>query len=275
MITDNPRRPALIWRGMTRRDFVRAGLGAMAAPALIGCSNSTEPNQQPPNQTASTRLTAKPGTPSKAPLPGFSALSFGDVRDGFMYVPPGYDPGTPIPLLVALHGSVSSSSFWMSYEGRAEARGFAMLAPDSRQGTWDIVEGGYGPDIAFIDRALTYTFDRVNVDPARISLLGFSDGASYAISVGVSNGDLFRNLVSHSPGFFIPAEPIVGKPRIFISHGTQDQILPVAVTRDQIVPNFVQAGYEVEYNEFDGGHEIPDAIADQAFDWWLGPTPSS
>ena len=218
----------------------------------------------------SARLTARPGTPTVAVSKGRTLLGLGDLRDGFLYVPHCYDASTPIPVVVALHGSGSSSAFWVQYEPRAEAHCFAMLAPDSRSGSWDIAEGRLGPDIAFIDRALEHFFDRVNADPGRIVLLGFSDGASYSISIGVSNGDLFDHLVAHSPGFFIPFEPLVGQPPIFISHGTSDAILPVATTRDQIVPNFLQAGYEVEFVEFDGGHVLPETVAERALDWWLG-----
>jgi len=34
---------------------------------------------------------------------------------------------------------------------------------------------------------------------------GFSDGASYALSVGITNGDLFTHVIAFSPGFVAPA----------------------------------------------------------------------
>lgn len=247
--------------------------GALSVTLLAGCSDPAAPPDSigdGNDVNLSSRLTARPGPPTQAAQKGFTTLGLDPLRDGFIFVPQCYDPGSPIPLVVALHGSQSSSAYWAQYEARAEARCFAMLAPDSRTSTWDLAEGKLGPDIEFIDKALARIFDRVNVAPGKIVLLGFSDGASYAISIGVSNGDLFGHLVAHSPGFFIPFEPLIGKPKIFISHGSADGILPVAVTRDQIVPNFQQANYEVEYREFGGGHAIPDSIAEQALDWWLG-----
>jgi len=54
--------------------------------------------------------------------------------------------------------------------------------------TWDVILGQYGPDIAFIDSALAQTFSRYAFDPNHIAV-GFSDGASYALSVGITNGD--------------------------------------------------------------------------------------
>ena len=260
------------WPGTSRRDFVRAGLGVTTAVLLMGCSDPAAPDRLDGDNAdqLSSRLSARPGVPTKGFQKGFTTLGLDPLRDGFIFVPQCYDAATPIPLLVALHGSQSSSAFWAQYEQRAEDRCFAIMAPDARTSTWDIAEGRLGPDITFIDQALERVFEQVSVDPSRIVLLGFSDGASYAISIGVSNGDLFNHLVAHSPGFFIPFEPIVGQPAIYISHGSRDGILPVTTTRDQIVPNFEQAGYGVTYEEFDGGHQIPDAIAEGALDWWLG-----
>jgi phospholipase/carboxylesterase len=108
------------------------------------------------------------------------------------------------------------------------------------------------------------------IDPSRIALGGFSDGASYALSIGVSNGRLFSHLVAYSPGFIWAADPLVGKPAIFVSHGTHDQVLPVAETRTRMVPNLREAGFEVRYEEFDGGHSIPASISEMALDWFLG-----
>jgi len=89
-----------------------------------------------------------------------------------------------------------------------------LLAIDSRQKTWDIILGGYGSDIAFIDTALKHTFNCIAVDPTRIAIEGFSDGASYALSVGITNGDLFTHIIAFSPGFMAPADQR-GKPRLF------------------------------------------------------------
>lgn len=255
------------------RRWLIGGVGLFAAALLVGCSGPSAPPDSigdGNDENLSSRLSAVPGTPTKPFEKGFTTLGLDPLRDGFLFVPQCYASTSPIPLVVALHGSQSSSAFWAQYEARAEARCFAILAPDSRTSTWDLAEGRLGPDIDFIDLALEHAFDRLNVEPRKIVLLGFSDGASYAISIGVSNGDLFEHLIAHSPGFFIPFEPLVGKPKIFISHGSADGILPVATTRDQIVPNFLQGEYEVEYKEFGGGHTIPDSIAEQALDWWLG-----
>jgi phospholipase/carboxylesterase len=65
--------------------------------------------------------------------------------------------------------------------------------------------------------------------------MGFSDGASYALSLGLTNGDLFRHVIAFSPGFMAPAARR-GEPPVFVSHITRDGVLPIGVTSHRIVP---------------------------------------
>ncbi len=249
-----PTRPSV-----SRRRFLKRGVGALVACALPGCDSV--PTWA---QIADPRLTATPGDPTIAPPIGLSALGLvnpriGSGRDGVLYVPESYSADTAAPLFVALHGAGGQGSDWASYYARA----------DSRSATWDLMRGFSAADVAFLDRALRHTFQRCRIDPAQIALAGFSDGASYALSLGVSNGDLFSHLVGYSPGFLNTSPPLVGEPRIFVSHGTQDPVLSVSLSRALIVPELRNAGYDVTYREFDGGHEVPAEISEEALDWFL------
>jgi phospholipase/carboxylesterase len=143
-----------------------------------------------------------------------------------------------------------------------------FVAPQSASFTWDLVNNHFGPDVRFLDRALHYTFERCNIDPARIAIGGFSDGASYALSLGAINGDLFSHLVGYSPGFWRAPER-VGLPLVYISHGSQDSVLPVGISRDGIVPTMRDRGYDVTYEEFEGDHGVPAAVSEGALDWFL------
>lgn len=214
------------------------------------------------------RLQARPFAPRRDVDPGLHR--FGEQRGGLLFVPTGYEPSVPPPFLLALHGSGGSADSWSRLFDVCDARGIVLLAVDSRDRTWDRVHGEFGPDVAFIDAALRFAFDRCVVDPSRLGLAGFSDGASYALSLGVSNGDLFTHLIAWSPGFTNPSEPIVGRPGVFVSHGTRDGVLPVRASRDGIVPIFEMDGYEPVYVEFDGRHEMPPEIVGQALDWFTG-----
>jgi phospholipase/carboxylesterase len=167
-------------------------------------------------------------------------------------------PMSPLPLMVLLHGAGGNGGNMLRRLGSAvDAAGIAVLSPDSRDPrSWDAIRGNLGPDVDFLDRALTKVFEMVDVDPARVSVGGFSDGATYALTLGLSNGDLFSRVVAWSPGFFVDDE-VRGKPRFFISHGRDDEILPIARCSRVIVPRLQQRAYQVTYKEFDGGHAMP------------------
>ncbi|MEP0947539.1 MULTISPECIES: PHB depolymerase family esterase [Cyanophyceae] len=188
-------------------------------------------------------------------------------RDGFIYVPTGYQPDNPVPLVLMLHGAGGDAEGALRIlAGLADAYGLLLLAVESRGRTWDVILGDYGPDIAVMDRALAQTFSRYAIDPSRVAIAGFSDGASYALSVGITNGDLSTHVVAFSPGFMAPAAQR-GEPHIFISHGTQDPVLPIDSCSRRIVPQLQQAHYDTRYREFNGGHTVPADISREAMTW--------
>jgi predicted esterase len=170
-----------------------------------------------------------------------------------------------------LHGATQSAEDMFRYLGSApeEAR-VAVLAPNSRDTTWDAIGGSFGDDVMNLNRALERVFETVAIDPARVSLGGFSDGASYGLSLGLINGDLFRRVVAFSPGFVISGTPHPSKPRIFISHGTHDHILPIENTGRRVAAGLIARGYDVTFREFDGDHEIPAGIAREGMMWTAG-----
>jgi phospholipase/carboxylesterase len=217
------------------------------------------------------RLLARPAAPTVSGRTGEFPLGLDKRRDGLLYVPHGYREDRPAPLALLLHGAGGHA--WQALNllmPLADAAGLLLLASDSRGQTWDVVRGGYGPDVAFVDRALAQTFTRYAVDPAHLVIGGFSDGASYALSLGLTNGDLFSHVLAFSPGFMAPAARR-GLPRIFVSHGTRDDVLPIDVCSRRIVPQLRQAGYEVTYREFDGPHTVPPGITRAALDLFLSP----
>lgn len=107
------------------------------------------------------------------------------------------------------------------------------------------------------------------VEPQRIALGGFSDGASYALSVGLMNGDRFSHLLAFFPGFMASLIQR-GSPKVFISHGAGDTVLPIDRCSRQLVPQLLEAGYEVRDQEFDGPHIVPTPLALEAVEWFLG-----
>lgn len=222
------------------------------------------------------RLLARPRSPGQPPAatlppatPGTHALGiFGaDGRDGLLYVPSGYDPARPAPFVLLLHGAGGSARGGLDLLlTQADAAGLLLFAPAARMQTWDAIMGVYGPDVAFIERGLAQVFARCSVDLERLAIGGFSDGASYALSLGLSNGDLFTHIIAFSPGFMAPRERR-GKPRVYVSHGVHDTVLPIERCGRRIVHDLRREGYDVDYHEFDGPHTVPPQIAQGSVKW--------
>jgi predicted esterase len=183
-------------------------------------------------------------------------------REALVYVPDSHVPGQPTPLLLALHGAAHDpDSILGPLRGTARRLGLLVLAPKSKGVTWDAIRGAdFGPDVAFINEALKRIFAAYAVDRSRVAIGGFSDGASYALSLGLMNGDLFDDILAFSPGFAFAPETH-GHPKVFISHGRRDPVLPIAQCGRAVARELAQAHYDVTFREFDGGHEMPpDAI---------------
>lgn len=219
------------------------------------------------------RLTARtPHRPRSDFTAGLEQLQVDGGTCGLLYVPAGVRSERPAPLVLLLHGAGATAQHGLNLLiGQADDAGSVLLAPNSQGGTWDLLLGGYGPDVARVDQALAKTLQRLPVDPTRLAIGGFSDGASYAVSLGLTNGDLFSHILAFSPGFAAPTRRR-GRPRVFISHGTHDRVLPIDACSRRLVPQLRQTGYHVRYREFDGGHAVPAAIARDAVGWLRSPT---
>jgi phospholipase/carboxylesterase len=246
---------------VTRRQF-----GISGGSAFLSLAFGTACGASGAMQASEGRLAARPRAGAKTSLEsGRLDLARGE-RDGIVQIPTAAASGA-VPLLVFLHGATQNGGSMLSrLGGAAERLGIAVLTPDSRGRTWDAITGRFDEDVAFLDRALEFVFERLAVDPTRLAIGGFSDGASYALSLALANGDLFPRVVACSPGFVTSAPPH-GRPRFFVSHGTADRILPIDQCSRVIVPRLRTLGYDVTYREFEGRHEMPGGVLDEALRW--------
>jgi predicted esterase len=201
---------------------------------------------------------------------GLFPLNLDKKRDALVYVPPTYTPDRPAPLAVMLHGAGGDAQHGLSLlRPVADAADIILLAPYSRRGTWDIIaEERFGPDVLFINQALEQVVQQYRIDTRKLALGGFSDGASYALSLGLINGELFTHILAFSPGFYYTPNAS-GRPKVYISHGVHDHILPIEPCSRRMVPRLKKSGYEVFYHEFDGEHILPDFVQRETTGWFL------
>ncbi len=238
----------------TRRDLLKLSLFLM-----MGCMKSSSES----DGRLGARVQSDRAQGSATPRP--QRLGLGKQRDGLFYAPVRQELA---PLIVFLHGAGGSAEWAMEpLVAHANRTGTIIVAPDSRSRTWGMISGDEAADVAFIDSALRRMFESYSIDPRRIGISGFSDGASAALSWGLVNGDLFSGIAAFSPGFLKLSSAPMGEPRIFISHGTDDEILPIDRCGRRIARLLREARYTVEYREFEGGHTVPPETGDDGLRW--------
>jgi predicted esterase len=208
------------------------------------------------------RLAFTHAAPTKPPLPpGRHDLGLFDTRDYVLIVPEGIDAARPTPLVTLFHGGGGSAEKIMPILRRhAEERGFLLLVPQSLFPTWDIVIAGNGPDRERLDIGLAEVASRFTLDPAHFAFAGHSDGGSYSLSTGLSNGHLVSHILAFSAGFMtVLAQE--GSPRVFIAHGQQDTQTPIDTAGRSHAAKLRRAGYELTYIEHPGPHASqPDMV---------------
>ena len=210
---------------------------------------------------------AAPASPATARTPAivqhFSA-------NAFAYVPATITG--PAPLIVILHGAGGDARFFLDqFKHDADRRGAILLSVQSSGRTWaQRKPTDDEADVANIKTAISELTVKAPIDRGRTTVMGFSDGASYALSIGMAYPCLFRTIVAFSPGYAFAPSDIDTQQRIFITHSRRDPILPAANVRDMI-EGLESAGYSPEVHWFNGGHEIDPQLKNAALDFALAP----
>lgn len=246
---------------MDRRQFLvaaAAGPLIVARPALGAAQDQI------------TRLKARVRPPQTLQPGGMHPLGLASGRDGILFIPSSVPADQPKPLLVMLHHAGSSGQRWFGpLRERAEALGVVVVAPDARGRTWELDRQRVVRDFAFIDGAVSHALSRARVDATRIGIGGFGDGASYALTLGIPNGDLFTHVLAFSPSFYAETDRR-GDPLVFLAHGASDTVFPVIGTSRGLVEVLRDQKRRVEYLEFEGGHELPPEVLDRGLAYLVG-----
>lgn len=219
------------------------------------------------------RMAFRPGAaPVAAPLPpGRHGLAFAEGREAVLVVPEDLPADAPLPLLVMFHGAGGEANRVLPHlVAHARARRFLLLAPQSMYPTWDIVVGGHGPDLERLDGALSSVAGHFRLDPARLAFAGFSDGGSYALSLGLTNGDVASHVIGLSAGF-VNAFTQTGAPRVFLAHGRSDSQLPIQTSAHPHARQLLESGCDLTLLPFDGDHVIVPWVVARAVEFFMGP----
>ena len=190
------------------------------------------------------------------------------------------DPERRYPLFTVLHGAGRQDEMLAkAYRAEAEKRQALFLFPRSVRPTWDLIAGGERPDLDFLEYAYALIYRRYPIDPLQQVLIGYSDGASYGLSVGLCNCGLFTALMVWAAGFLVLDPPTAERfrkgvperrPRIYLEYGTHDELFDFDTVALPMRENLEKAGFDVTFSVDEGGRHWPSgSFQAEALDWYF------
>ena len=156
---------------MDRRSFLKS---AATLTALAACGESTTE----PEKTLAT-LSSRPSSVTRSLQAGTTRMNVG-ASSVVVELPNSALSKERVPTLLFMHGANRTvEPFMDAYRPIAAKYGVMVVMPYALRNTWDaIYTSGFGPDVESLDAMLKWLFGAVSVDPARLALSGFSEGAT-------------------------------------------------------------------------------------------------
>jgi len=183
---------------------------------------------------------------------------------------------TQAPLLLLLHGYGSNMHDLYGFAPYIDEE-FAIIALqapihiggpsyawyhiyfDQPQGKWND-ENQAKASVDLILNVLAQIEQQVHIDTQKINVLGFSQGAILSYAAAMAHGEI--NKVLCLSGYLneaiLPDHTALSPCRntkFFISHGDQDQVIPISWARDS-KDKLDALGCHLEYHEYPAGHGV-------------------
>jgi phospholipase/carboxylesterase len=201
------------------------------------------------------------------------------------FLPTGYEPNYPYPLLVFLHGHGGSAEQVLRLAPRLSRRNYVCIAlrgphelaprPDGRPAySWGC-DGQFDPAVEeYVLRAIEQTRRHYHVHSERIYLAGFREGATLAYRLGLLFPERFAGIISlngamprHGPLLRLPE---VRHLRVLIGHGIANAVVPLPLARRDFRLLYT-AGLSIRMHTYAANHRIhPDMLRD--IDRWIMQT---
>ena len=179
-----------------------------------------------------------------------------------LFVPSGYDPASPAPLMVSLHGAGRQYDWLMNYAGfldLAEHHGYVVVTPLGYTR-----RGGYGyrgeseqdrqaeQDVMNVFKRVT---DELNIDENRIYLWGHSMGGAGTYYIASRHPDIWAGLAAVAGGSmtadFVDPDAIRHIP-FLVLQGSEDRTVPAERARESVA-KMRELGMQHLYIEIPGG----------------------
>lgn len=185
-------------------------------------------------------------------------LMIGDrKRTYIVHVPPGYDPKTPTPVVLALHGAAMNGSMMVWFTGlnkTSDSKGFIVVYPSGTGAgpllTWNAggligrLKEGRTDDVAFIGRLLDELEATANVDRNRIYACGMSNGGMMSYRLAAEMPDRIAAIAAVSGTMAVDVHEPHRPVPVMHFHGTNDEIVPYGAPIRQTPAFFQLKGVE-------------------------------
>lgn len=211
-----------------------------------------------------------PDTTKGQALEGLTVCIDGVTRPYVIYVPSSYDPKTPTPMLVFLHGLVSRPNLMPNAREEVEKdtltalvekRGWFLLVPLGQAGAtwWDDV--GMTNIMNLIRTAKT----NFNIDDDRVYLNGFSDGASASFLFAMVNPTDFAAFVPLNGHMGVGSEDgnlptyatNMANTHLYVTTTDHDRYYPTSMM-ERTISMAERAGADILYRKLKGQHRFSD-----------------
>jgi polyhydroxybutyrate depolymerase len=161
-------------------------------------------------------------------------MTINGVQHTFLlYVDPGYNPSSPIPLWIGWHGSGGSgAAFRPGFGGQWEGNTPGLFVyPDGLPQSngngpgWEL-PGINNRDLDFFDALFQHLTSNYCIDLDRVFNYGFSIGGYFVHSLGCVRGDRIRAIAVIAGG--LVQAPCVGSVAAWMHHNDDDPYVPIA-----------------------------------------------
>lgn len=218
------------------------------ASILIGGIFTACTAVRPPNPPTSTPLPTATTVPiEKYRKPGdyMEIINVSGYDRWFtVHLPPGYDPGIAVPLVINLHAytrNMFQQEEISQMNGKADEEGFVVVNPQALgdpPSWWGPLPGDPGQaDRDFFFELLAHLQREINIDPARIYATGFSNGGTMANALGCVMSETFASIAPVSGGQVDIGNCPTTKPvSVMVIHGILDQTIPYDGRENDVPP---------------------------------------
>jgi len=199
------------------------------------------------------------------------------------FLPTGYEPNYPYPLLVFLHGHGSSEEQILQLAPRLSRRNYiciglrgphtvAARSSNDLAYSWGL-DGSSDSDVEeYVLRSIEQTRKLYHVHSERIYLAGFREGATLAYRLGLLYPERFGGIISLNGNLPRRGGPLLRLPevrnlRVLIGHGIANALAPLTLAKEDYRLLYT-AGLDIRLHTYSTNHRIhPEMLRD--VDRWI------